>query len=121
MNELHESIKHTRKVINGTLTFFVLLFSAGLAIKFVNYEPLVWPAVRAGIGLFVIYSLYKAKDWAKNFITVACTIIILGALIPGITQLVRQSWLPAIINLLTVVWAVYLIRFLNVGKDYEQL
>mgnify|MGYP000111983685 CR=1 FL=1 len=120
MTDINNSIKKTKQTITLLLFLFIVISIIGLCFRHINGTLTLWSYISVGIGIFIIYSLYQAKSWAKLYITIACAFMILISIMPTIANFTNQKFVPAIINVVLMSWAVYLIRFLNIGEEYEK-
>ena len=120
MKEVNEIILKTRKTINLTLLIFILISFIDWYHKLQNDRLTIWSFAGVAIGLFIINSLLKAKEWAKIIVTIACSLLIISSLLLIIAQIINGFMISALISLAIIVWAIYLIRFLNYNDRYER-
>jgi len=120
MKDINKIVKSTKRTINLTALAFVVISLFSLYFNLKNDTISSWSFVSFVIGLFIIYSLLKAKSWAKILMTIISVLVIIISLVPTFFLLSKGSFYLALPNLALTIWFVYLVSFLNHGDTYDK-
>lgn len=120
MEQATDLVKKTRVVIISTLVVFILLGILNIYVRSMNGTLHLRSIISVLLGVFSIFSLLKAKKWAKNLVTVYCSWVILTILTAFLLRFKLEFTFPTLINIATLPWCFYLIKFLNQGDTYEK-
>lgn len=115
-----EIISKTKKKLNIITWLIIISFIIGTGAK-LSYGELVWSdGVSLCIGIFIIYSLYEAKEWAKIYITITSGLMVLITFFLILGSIRDLNILMMLLSVSILLINAYLIYFLNTDDTYEK-
>ncbi len=113
-------VSKAKRVLQLISLSFILIFAFNSLFRVLNETFGLKDMLLLALGGYIIYSLYQARTWAKNYIMVCCVLFAVFT-IPGmIGSLVNLNLPELLLQTVVLAWSLSIVWFLSKSELYEK-